>query len=401
MIMRSFLFLLLINFSIFLTSCSEEDTNSLKDIEKKTIAEPNTDRAVGKDEESLEDKENIGSNPDTPPSQEPAVIPDTPPSQEPAVIPDISGREIPSEMPEETKKTPPKDRVSSGELRPKAESTPNPHEGLTIVHVTPPKAPIEKINTQSEPEVQIEQNPEVIGYTHKILGQIERKENPVEIAKNLTPSKVDPKYIDSKGHNLLMKAIIHGGKPILINRILELEGGDLNKVSPSGEHKGHTPLSLAITHNVDSDTLADIIRAGARIHQKVQEKHPLIWAARKSSGAISQTLIERGADVRVRDSKKRTPLIWAAMENSNVEVLNFLGNENTIDLVDDQGKTALHYAALRDEPTFLHFLITKGAKTDIEDNEKKTFIDYLSENENLSKTYQDIKDIFPHNPNYP
>jgi ankyrin repeat protein len=175
------------------------------------------------------------------------------------------------------------------------------------------------------------------------------------------------------------------------------DGADVNAKNPNGE----TPLDLAIGYK--QTEIADLIRkhggkSGAEysIHvaaslgnieavkqhlatgtnvklKNAKGATPLLYAAIGGHKEIAELLIEKSADVNVKDGDGGTPLHHA----TNKEIAELL-----IDKVADvnaknwEGLTPLHYAAFTGRKEIAELLIAAGADVNVKDDNGNTPLDW-------------------------
>ncbi len=88
--------------------------------------------------------------------------------------------------------------------------------------------------------------------------------------------------------------------------------------------------------------------------------------------AIAEVLLERGANVRVRDLAGQTPLHAAAAFGTETHLRVLLGGGAEIDARDAAGETPLHFAAGLGRVKATTFLVSRGADVSIRDHQGRT-----------------------------
>lgn len=165
-------------------------------------------------------------------------------------------------------------------------------------------------------------------------------------------------------------------------KFLIAKGANVNVKNKNGS----TPL-----HITQSKAIAQILlAAGTKINIKEEnarngKRTTLLHNASKIGfKELVQQLINNGANVVIRDSKKRTPLHYAATKE--VAALLMLD----INAKDESGNTPLHLAVEDNRPQIVYFLIANGAKLNVENNEENTPL-------HLALQYNHIHPNFTHN----
>ena len=144
-------------------------------------------------------------------------------------------------------------------------------------------------------------------------------------------------------------------------KLLIAKGANVNAKNKNGI----TPL-----HTARSKEIAQILLAvGAKINIKEDNARngkgtPLLHnAAKIGFKELVQQLLNNGANIVIRDSKKRTPLHYAATK----EIAAWLMLD--INARDEYGNTPLHLAVQDNRPEIVSFLIANGAKINVKNNE--------------------------------
>jgi ankyrin repeat protein len=96
----------------------------------------------------------------------------------------------------------------------------------------------------------------------------------------------------------------------------------------------------------------------------------LIQSAYSGDLAKVKVLVSKGANVNVREQKKRTPLIFAAT-NGHTSIVEFLINKGAeVNARDSSGQTALIYAAKRSFNETAAVLLKNGAEVNVKSKKK-------------------------------
>ena len=101
---------------------------------------------------------------------------------------------------------------------------------------------------------------------------------------------------------------------------------------------GETALGIAL-ENVSSESAIILIESGANVH--IGKTPALIAALRSDMPNIARLLIEKGCDIHVMESLKRTSLIWAIEKRMNDIAIELIARGVSLDDEDFNGDTAL------------------------------------------------------------
>ena len=147
-------------------------------------------------------------------------------------------------------------------------------------------------------------------------------------------------------------------------KFLIAKGANVNVKNKNGS----TPLHITKSKEIAQILLA----AGTKINIKEENARSgkrttlLHNAATIGFKELAQQLIKDGANVVVRDGRKRTPLHYAATK----EVATLLMLD--INASDESGNTPLHLAVQDERPQIVSFLIANGAKVNVKNNNGQT-----------------------------
>ncbi|XP_063909342.1 ankyrin repeat, SAM and basic leucine zipper domain-containing protein 1-like isoform X2 [Zophobas morio] len=163
---------------------------------------------------------------------------------------------------------------------------------------------------------------------------------------------------------------------------------------------GWTPFLLACTTG-DERIISGLLERGANVHQRKDGTTPLmlLCAINSNDETVEQSiltcvklLLERGVDVNIVDSKRRTAIMCAA-NNGHLETVKLLLPLVDKNAEDNQRWDVLFWAVDGNHLKIVQFLLSQGftfAKVDIRGN---TAADLAHSN-----GFQDIVDLFPKDP---
>jgi ankyrin repeat protein len=98
----------------------------------------------------------------------------------------------------------------------------------------------------------------------------------------------------------------------------------------------------------------------------------LLWAAQHHKRLACKILLEKGADVNVADNAGQTPLMLAAYNNCDKTCELFINHKATVDAEDTEGSTALSWAAYNGARRACKLLLDKGARVNVTDAQGRT-----------------------------
>ena len=143
-------------------------------------------------------------------------------------------------------------------------------------------------------------------------------------------------------------------------RMLEMRG--INVEARVGGDYGQTCLTTA-AYNGHLTICHLLIDKGAQL--EVKDRHgrtPLHYAAYQGRIEIARLLCDHGADVEAHDIGGWRPVHWAAMYG-HISVVKELIEERNAEVnarTDDSGRTALTWARRRNNPIIAAYLISHG-----------------------------------------
>ena len=136
---------------------------------------------------------------------------------------------------------------------------------------------------------------------------------------------------------------------------------DLNKVVVNG-----LPALLWAVNNKKIDIVELLIDKGADINIKNNNDEALlIIAIKMNDQALVKLLIDKGADINVRKSGNDTALLFAVDKNHQEIVKLLIEKGANLDSVNSNGRTALNQACLSDYIKVAKILVDSGANLDL------------------------------------
>ena len=166
-----------------------------------------------------------------------------------------------------------------------------------------------------------------------------------------------PRLDNQKSKISLHQAVSKGNEKCILQYIEN--GSDLNMK----DHKGLTPLLLALKHN-QLEIAKILIKHGADIELANKEgRTPLHFAIELGSIELTKVILEKNADINSATKEGITPL-HLAIELGSMELSKAILERNAnINAKDKKGMTPLHYASAFDfdNPDMAQLLIANGA----------------------------------------
>ncbi|KAI1737169.1 ankyrin repeat-containing domain protein [Xylaria scruposa] len=120
--------------------------------------------------------------------------------------------------------------------------------------------------------------------------------------------------------------------------------------------------------------LDDLLHTSTGAKYPGHSQTPLLWALGKGHKAVSQQLLDKGADINVKqkDNRYRTPLIWAAEEGHEAAVQLLLDKGADIEAKDNDSRTPLLLAVKNKHEAIVQLLLDKGANIEVKDELSRT-----------------------------
>ncbi len=115
-----------------------------------------------------------------------------------------------------------------------------------------------------------------------------------------------------------------------------------------------------------------LLDGSAAIDRRSVNSTPLHYAVNAGHRAMTDFLLERGADVNARDGGGRTPLHIAAENGFQAVAEVLVAHKADINPITSKGETPLHLAARRGHAELVKYLISIGTKLDAKDESGQT-----------------------------
>ena len=129
------------------------------------------------------------------------------------------------------------------------------------------------------------------------------------------------------------------------------------------------PLCYA-AYNGHEAVVKLLLEKGAELEIKDESngRTPLSWAAERGHEAVVKLLLEKGAELETKDKNNgRTPLLWAAERGHEAVVKLLLEKGAELEIKSNNGRTPLLWAAERGHEAVVKLLLEKGAELEIKD----------------------------------
>ncbi|XP_033118282.1 ankyrin-1-like [Anneissia japonica] len=170
--------------------------------------------------------------------------------------------------------------------------------------------------------------------------------------------------LEKKYLEYLLMVAAEKGLLTLIATILEHDV-DVNAISA----KGHSPLSYAVKYK-HSEVIVDLVAAGANTNFIDDNKNSVLIQAIGNGNNFKtiSVLLDNGADLSIKNLRKRTALFYAVDENM-VDVANLLLDKGAdIHSIDDEGTTVLMVSSYRGYEEMTKMLLRLDSNIGIKDN---------------------------------
>jgi ankyrin repeat protein len=213
----------------------------------------------------------------------------------------------------------------------------------------------------------------------------------LDIVKALLEKGADVNLKDNLGHTALTSAAQNGHLDI-VKALLE-KGADVNLKDKNGDNAlmcaEKTPHLLVMIELIKKHISAELNAT------KINGTPLIIWAVEYGRLDIVKELLEKGADVNLKDKYGHTALIRAAY-NGRLDIVKALLEKGAdVNLKDNFGHTTLIWAARKDRLDIVKALLEKGVNVNLEDSYGCTALKWAARNGHLTVIEELIKKQTP------
>jgi uncharacterized protein len=165
--------------------------------------------------------------------------------------------------------------------------------------------------------------------------------------------------VNDYGVSPLSVAALNGSGPMV--QLLLKAGGDVRTVLPSGE-----TLLMTAARSGSVAAVRALLAAGADVNAKEQTKGQtaLMWAVAERHADVARTLVESGADWKLRSASGFSAFLFATRMGDRELVKFFLDTGADINEAADDGATPLVIATVRGHVALAEWLLEQGADPD-------------------------------------
>lgn len=171
---------------------------------------------------------------------------------------------------------------------------------------------------------------------------------------NLLSAGADPNSLDQLGQTTLSSALVNG-QPVAVQRLLAAHADPNQVMTPRGQ-RSETPLQYAAEHG-NTGVASMLISSGARVNDTGRTgRAPLHYAVGRLDAMA--LLVEKGADVNIRDSDGGSPLddaVWRGSLDATALLLAHGARMNEPHM--QTGATPINEAAFRGNAGMIEYLL--------------------------------------------
>jgi ankyrin repeat protein len=169
-----------------------------------------------------------------------------------------------------------------------------------------------------------------------------------------------------------------------VNAVATYNEQDANELSPLGL-SGLTPLGIAAIYG-HRNVAEFLLDRGANLDVRNGfEQTPLHTAAEHGSTDVAKLLLDRGADVNARDFLGATPLGWAALRGQKNVAALLIARGAFVNARALSGKTPLHLAAAAGKKDIVTLLLAHGADVKAQNSDSQTPLQEMEASNDLDQ----------------
>jgi len=189
--------------------------------------------------------------------------------------------------------------------------------------------------------------------------------------------------VSREGQGEPLHYAVRAGQKDMVTLLLQNKA-DPNATANLGLEKAITPLMHAVQAGF-TDIVDSLLKAKADPNFKSEVRSPILDAVRgvpAERKAITQLLLENGADANTRDSGEATPLMSATFNGDKDVVSLLLAHHAEVNAKDNSGRSPLHYAVWRlqnnvDATPVAEILMAAGADVNARDGSGLTPLKWM------------------------
>lgn len=147
-------------------------------------------------------------------------------------------------------------------------------------------------------------------------------------------------------------------------------------------HDGECPLHIAACRRSEAAFVALLLEKGANIDVKDKQGYTALhWAAKSGHTMVIRVLAEHKAELHAKCNKGGTALYYAIEQDRLDSVVSLVKDYGLkVNINNAEGETPLHLAAFKGHQRVVKFLVENGAEIDVKDNDGLRPIDMAKEN---------------------
>jgi len=179
-----------------------------------------------------------------------------------------------------------------------------------------------------------------------------------------------PIFINNELYIIALKEACHNKDDYILNYLIKNINNEYTKAY--GEKLMFEIYKSSKIKN-KLNLIISLIDKGVNINAEFKESYLLFKSIKHQDEIFTKILIEKGANVNIKDSKQKTPLMYAIKYENGTEIINLLLQNNAnIEDMDLKNNTALYYSYKYNYVQAFIILINRVPK-----NEKDSILKYI------------------------